>query len=216
MFTNNFLELSAIRDSICNSLQFERCYTKEELLNIYCQLILDGAVHEIDFADTHQKNYFITSKVSEYHIKNTNYTPIIFDYLSNSYYYNFSHVNWFNHFEVLSALLSNDFYRFYSIDQFIYSQDSISNLLENLDLDELVMTINLLDEFFEAQENCPSWIEQICKEKIDESIMYYYECADTTGYCDNYNMGDLISEHTRSYWDRPVKNTSINHRLYQI
>jgi len=201
VFTNNLLELNAIRDSICNALQFERCYTKEELPNIYYQLIIDETVHEIDFADTHQKDYFITSKISEHHIKNTNYTPVIFDYLSSSYCSNYSHVNLLNHFEVLSALLSNDFFKFYSIDQFIYSQDSISNLLEDVDLDELVMTINLLNEFFEAQKTCPPWFEQICKEKLYESIVYYFECVDTSEYCDNYNMDDLISEHTRSYWD---------------
>ncbi|ETT55407.1 AAA ATPase [Paenibacillus sp. FSL R7-269] len=202
VFTNNLLELNSIRNSICNALQFERCYTKEELPNIYKQLIIDETVHKIDFADKHQKDYFITSKISEHHIKNTNYTTIIFDYLSDSYCSNYSYVNCLNHFEVLSALMSNDFYKFYSIDQFIYSQDNISNLLEDVDLDELVMTINLLNEFFKAQETSPPWFEQICKEKLYESIMYYLECVDTSEYCDNYYMGDLISEHTRSYSDR--------------
>lgn len=214
VFTNNLLELNAIRDSICNALQFERCYSKEELPNIYYQLIIDETIHEIDFADLHQKNYFITSQIFEHHIKNINYTPIIFDYLSNSYYYNYSHVNWLTHFEVLSASLSDEFYTFYSMDQFIHSKDNISNLLDAVDLDELVMTINLLNDIFEAQETCPPWFEQVCKERLDESIMYYFESADTSEYCNNYNMGELIKEHTKSYWykgdvDEDVDKSSV-------
>lgn len=201
VFTDNLLELQAVRDSICNASQFERCYSKEELSNVYYQLINYEKVHMIDFTDKHQKNYFIASKILEYQIKNTNYTHIIFEYLSKSYCYNYPHVDWLTHYQIISALLTQEFYKLYSMDKFVYSEDNISNLLESLELDDLVMTINLLNELYEAQELYPNWFEQICKEKISESILYYFECVDTSEYCDNHNVEDLINKHTRSSRD---------------
>lgn len=200
VFTNNLLELNAIRDSICNALQFERCFSRDELPNIYYELIVHETIHEIDFADIHQKNYFITSKIFEHHVKNINYTSIIFQYLFNSYYHHHSYVNWLTHFEILSASLSDEFYTFYSLEQFVHSEDDISNLLDAVDLEELIMTINLLNDFFEAKETCPPWFEHVCKEKLDESVIHYFESADTSEYCSNYNIDELIKEHTKSYW----------------
>jgi len=209
VFNNNYLELNAVRDSICNALQFERCYPKSELPQIYKELITNESVNNIDFSDSYQKNHFITSQIIQYSVKNTNYNNVIFDYLSHSYcHYNYPQLKYLSNCDILSSLLSDEFYNYYSMDNFIHSKDNISNLLEAVEIDDLIITINILDDKFREIGVFPSWFGYVCKVNIYDAVNHYFETIDTSDYCDNYNMGDLIDNYTNSY-DAYVDKSSI-------
>ncbi|RCX23333.1 restriction endonuclease [Fontibacillus phaseoli] len=210
VFMNNSLELDEVRNSICYFAQFERCYSKEELPHIYHQYIVSEKINEIEFFSVDQKNYFITAQICKNGIINVNYSEIITDYLNNSYCYNYSTVNWLTHFEIINSLLSDELYSFYSINQFINKQDNIKNLMCNLNLDELIFTINLLNDFFKIKKMNFYWFKLICKELMEDTIIDYIENIDTSDYCDNYDIGELIRENTKRYWFRGDEEDDID------
>jgi hypothetical protein len=113
VFDHNKLELNEVRCSISNYKQLERCYSEEELPNIFLQLVVSGKVDKIDFATEDEKNYFITAHICKYDIKEVRYKKVIFNYLSNAYGYYFSHNNWLSHVDILECLLNKKIYSYY-------------------------------------------------------------------------------------------------------
>jgi hypothetical protein len=202
IFTNNKLELNEVRKSICIYEQFERCYSKEELPCIFKQLLLNGKIFDIDFMIEESKDYFITAQICNYNIKDIRYKQIIFNYLSNSYGYFFFQKNWISHIDIMEILLSEELFSYYSINEFILDEDSVYNLLLDLELEELIGTINLLTEFYD--NNCMEvlWFKGLCTERIKESIVSYAENIDASNYYDNYDIKDLINQNMITYYYR--------------
>ncbi|UQZ81720.1 hypothetical protein SK3146_00876 [Paenibacillus konkukensis] len=201
VFMNNLLELGEVRNSISYFIQFERCYPKEELPHIYHQLIVSEKINEIEFVSMHQKNYFVTAQICQNSIKNINYKEIISDYFNYSYCNSYP-TNWLTHFEIIDTLLNDELYLFYSIELLINKKGNIENLIGHLNLDELIFTISLLDDFYKINDMEFLWFRLLCKEMIDNTVMDYIENINTSDYCDNYDISELITANTRTYWTR--------------
>lgn len=89
------------------------------------------------------------------------------------------------HFEILIKLLENELFSFYSIYDFINVEDNIENLMGNLDLDELIYTINILSVYYENNNIDSFLFKLLCKEKLSSTIKDYIENINTSDYCDN-------------------------------
>jgi hypothetical protein len=202
VFANNKLELNEIRKSISNYKQLERCYSKDELTNIYLQLVVSGKINEIDFTTEDEKNYFVTAHICEYNIKDIRYKQIVFDYLKNAYGYYFSQKDWLSHVEIIGHLLDGELYSYYSINEFILEEGYIYNLLLDLDLEELIYSVSLLSECYE--KNCIEvlWFNSLCKDMINDAILSFVENIDTSDYSERYDISDLINKNTKTWYYR--------------
>ena len=202
VFEKNKLELNEIRKAICNFNQLERCYSIEELADVYSQLIISKKINEFDFNSENEKIHFITAHICEFNIKSIYYKQIVFNYLDNYYYSYYPQKNWLSHGKVISHLLDEELYSYYSISDFILEEHHIRNLLINLDLDELIETINILNEHYKKINNNFSWFKSLIKEMMNEAILSYAENINTSDYCNSYDIGNIISENTKVYYYR--------------
>jgi hypothetical protein len=202
VFAKNQAELNEVRNSICYFSQIERCYSKMELPGIYLTYIVDGGITGIKFSDDHEKNYFITSQICKNNIKKKEYKEYIISYLKNSYFCGLINSEWLAHSQVLERLLLEDFYIFYSISEIIDQRDHIINLLQNLDLDELITTINILNKVYTTGSTNYEWFMLMCKDFLDDAIIDYAENTDPSNYYDNSDIGKLIRDNTRIYYYR--------------
>lgn len=198
--TLNKLELNEVRNSICMFNQFERSYSKEELSNVYFEYIISEKINEIDFDSDSERNYFISSHICKYNIKNYKYREVIFDYLDHSYCYTYSKSDWLSHIEVFTLLLDKDMYEFYSINEFIEDEFHIYNLFSNLNLDELIETINRLTECYEINGKEYVWFKLLCKKMMNDEILYYSENINVSDYYDNNDIHELLKENTKVYY----------------
>ncbi len=202
LFDHNKLELNEIRRSISNYKQLERCYSEEELPNIFMQIVVSGKVDNIDFATEDEKNYFITVHICKYNIKEVRYKKVILNYLRSAYGYYFSHNDWLSHIDILGCLLDKKLYSFYSINRFVLKEDCIRDLFLDLELEDLINTINLLSRCYDENNKDVSWFKPLCKTAINNAISSYVENIDTSDYCDNYDINDLINQNTKTWYYR--------------
>ncbi len=200
VYDHNRLELNEVRRSIGNYKQIVRCYSKEELPKVYVELIVSSKVDDITFENEEEKNYFITAHICQNSIKKVCYKKVIHNYLRNAYGYYFAHNDWLSHVEILSSLLNKKLYSYYSIDRFLLKEDCISDLLLDLDLEDLIKTINLLARCYNENNKYISWFKPLCKRAINNAISSYVENIDISDYCDNYDISDLINQNLRTYY----------------
>jgi len=211
VFSDNMLELNEVRNSIKHFSQFERCYAKEDLSNIFFQLIASEEIFNIDFFSQDEKNYFIVANVCQYDIKQQHYKQTIVDYLNNAYgYYYPSSSEWLPHIKILEILLSDNLYSYYSFSSFISDEDCVNNLFMDLDLDELVATINLLSQCYQRNDIDVSWFKTLCQTAITNSISSHVENVDASEYCDNYDIRDLVNENTKMHYYKDHEDTEID------
>lgn len=200
VFDNNRLELNVVRRSIGNYKQIERCYSKEELPNVQVELIVSGKVEDITFESEEEKSYFITAHICQNGIKKVCYKKVIYNYLRNAYGYYFTHNEWLSHTKILACLLNKKLYSYYSIDKFLLKEESIGNLLLDLDLEDIIITINLLSRCYNQNNEYVLWFKPLCKTVINSAISSYVENIDTSDYCDKYDISDLINQNLRTYY----------------
>ena len=81
-------------------------------------------------------------------------------------------------------------------------EDCIHDLFVDLDLEDLINTINLLSRFYNENNKDASWFKPLCKTAINNAISSYVENIDTSDYCDNYDISDLINQNTVSAPDK--------------
>lgn len=210
VFDHNKLELNEVRRSVINYRQLERCYSKEELPNIHLQLVASGKVDNIDFMTEDEKNYFITAHICKYNIKKVRYKKAIFNYLSNAYGYYFSHNDWLSHLDILEYLLGEKLYSSYSIEKFILKEDCIRDLFLDLDLDDLIATINLLSSCYTSNDIDVLWFRPLCKTAINNAISSYVENIDTSDYCDNYDINELINQNIKTWYYRDEEEVELD------
>ncbi len=79
-------------------------------------------------------------------------------------------------------------------------EESISNLLLDLDLEDIIITINLLSRCYNQNNEYVPWFKPLCKTAINSAISSYVENIDTSDYCDNYDISDLINQNLRTYY----------------
>lgn len=202
IFDHNKLELNEVRHSIGNYKQLERCYSKDELPNICSELVVNGDVDNIDFSTENEKNYFLAAYICKYNIKKIRYKKVIFNYLSNAYGYYFANNDWLSHIDILECLLNKKLYSYYSINNFILKEDRIHDLFLNLDLEDLITTINTLSEFYQENNIAVSWFRSLCKTSINKAVSSYVESIDASDYCGNYDIHDLINNNTKAWYHR--------------
>lgn len=200
VFDRNKLELNEVRRSISNYKQLERCYSKEELPNICSEFVVSGKIDNIDFSTENEKNYFLASCICKYNIKKVRYRKVIFNYLSNIYGYYFSHNDWLSHIDILDCLLNKKLYSYYSINKFILKEDYIHDLLFDLDLEDLITTINILSKFYHENNVDFIWFRSLCKTAIDTAVSSYVESIDAYDYCDNYDIDELINNNIITWY----------------
>lgn len=211
VFNDNMLELNEVRNSIKHFNQFERCYSKGDLSTIFFQLITSEKILNIDFSSQDEKNYFIAANVCQYYIKQQHYKQTIVDYLNNSYgYYYPSPGEWLPHIKILEILLDDNLFSYYSFSSFISDENCINNLFMDLDLDELIATINLLSQCYRRNDIEVSWFKTLCQTAIINSISSQVEDVDASDYCENYDIGDLINENTKMYYYRDHEDVEID------
>ncbi|CAH1208233.1 hypothetical protein PAECIP111890_03065 [Paenibacillus sp. JJ-223] len=93
-------------------------------------------------------------------------------------------------------------YFYYSINEFIEEEDNIQNLLHYLDLDESILTINLLNDCYSKNNLEFSWTNPLFEDTINDSILSYVEDIDASNYCDNSEIEKLLEENTKVYYFR--------------
>ncbi|OAM92461.1 Restriction endonuclease [Pelosinus fermentans] len=213
IFFHNKLELQEVRKSICHFKQFERCYKKEELDNVYLSLINNHKVEGVDFSNEKQKLYFIVAHMCKFNIKDGFYQQTILNYLCDAYFYYSNQKDWLSHREIFSLLINGDFYSYYSISNFILDEDYVSNLLWDLDLEELVFTVKLLNECYKKNGLKVLWFKSLCKDMLNDAIKDHVENIDAAEYCDNYNIGTLIEHDEDGNFDRRAIINNLRSRV---
>lgn len=207
VFRDNMLELNEVRESIKHFSQFERCYEKEDLPNIYFQLIASKEIFNINFLSQDKKNYFITSTICQFQVRQGHYQQTILDYLNNSYesfFWTFS--NCLPHNKILEILLNDNLYSYYSLSSFISDESCINNLFKYLNLDELIATINLLSRCYRRNNIEVSWFEPLCRIVITNTVTLQMEDVDASEYFGNYDIQDLINENSKVSYHRHLEN----------
>jgi hypothetical protein len=101
--------------------------------------------------------------------------------------------------DILENLLNKEFYSYYSKNRFVLKEDCIYDLLVDLDLEDLVNTINLLSRFYHEHDIDVLWFKPLCKTTINDAISSYIENIDISDYCENYDINDLISQNVRTW-----------------
>lgn len=211
VFNDNMHEVNNVRNSIKHFIQFERCYAKEDLSAVFYKFITSEEIFNIDFFSQDEKNYFILSNVCQYNIRQPHYKQTIIDYLNNSYGYCYPSSNeWLPHIKILENLLSDSLYSYYSVSSFISDEDCISNLFIDLELGELITTINLLSQCYQRNDIIISWFKKVCQTTITDSISSQVENVDTSEYCENYDIHDLVSENTKMCYYKDYKDIEID------
>lgn len=211
VFNDNILELNEVRNSIKYFSQFERCYAKEVLPNIFYQFVSSEKIFNIDFSSQDEKNYFIVANVCQYNIKHQPYKQTIVDYLNNSYgYYYPSSREWLPHIKILEILLDDNLYSYYSFSSFVCDKDCVKNLFIDLDLDELIATINILYRCYQRNDIEISWFKTLCQTTITNSISSYVEDVDASEYCYNYDIMDLINQNVKMCYYRVHEDMEID------
>ncbi|MED4411541.1 hypothetical protein [Schinkia azotoformans] len=180
--------------------QLERCYFVHELPDVYVQIIDSGKINDIDFVNEAEKNYFITSLICKSYIKDIRYKRNIHDYLNNAYGYFYGQKDWLSYNDIFETLFEKELYQFYSIYEFIVEEDCIQNLFVNLKLEDLVCTINLLQECYEKYNLEVIWFKSLCKNMLNDAISLYTEYIDVTDYCYNYDINDLLNKNSKPWY----------------
>jgi len=75
-------------------------------------------------------------------------------------------------------------------------------LFLDLDIEDLINTINLLSRCYNEKNKDVSWFKPLCKTAINNAISSYVENIDTSDYCDNYDINDLINQNTKTWYYR--------------
>lgn len=213
IFFHNNLELQEVRKSICHFKQFERCYKKEELDNVYLSLINNHKANGLDFLTEKQKIYFIVAHVCKFNIKDAFYQQAILNYLCDAYFYYPIQNDWLSHAEIFSLLLNGELYSYYSIIDFILDEDYVSTLLLNLNLEELVFTVKLLNECYKNNNLEVLWFKLVCNNMLNDAIIDHVENIDAAEYCDNYNVGTLIEQNSGYDEDGDFDRQAIINKL---
>ncbi|WP_027086604.1 restriction endonuclease [Cohnella panacarvi] len=210
VFAKNVVELNEVRGSICYFIQIERCYAKNDLPGVYLKYLESEKINNIVFRNEFEKNYFIAAHICENTVKRITYKGNIFNYLEKGYCYGYPDKDWKTHIEILECLLDDELYHFYSISDFFEDEDNIYKLLKDLDLDDLILTINLLNDSFMKRNANTERFKLLCQDLMDEAISDYARNIDAANYCENYDMGKIIQESTRTYYTNDEEDGHID------
>jgi hypothetical protein len=197
VYLQNDLEISEIRKSIVNILQIKRCYKESEIAQVIDGMLNDGSILDIDFNFLAEKDYFITSHICSKRLLYARYQATIFSYLQNSFGIIIASAEkLLSHNDILSSLLVEPFLKYYEIAD-ILDERLIEYMLLDLDLEDLISTINILGKYFEVNDNESLYhFIEICKASTEKAIVDYIESTPITDYCGNYDVRSLISEYT--------------------
>ena len=88
----------------------------------------------------------------------------------------------------------------------------------DLNLDELITTINLLHRCYKKNGTEVSWFKSLCQTAITNSIYSQIEDVDASEYYDNYDIQDLINENIKWHYyedheDMEIDRDAINRTL---
>ncbi|GAB6179938.1 hypothetical protein JCM14036_12570 [Desulfotomaculum defluvii] len=203
VFSENSTELDEVRKSIVNYNQLQRCYKNVELEEILLKMISDGSILDLDFKSQQEKNHFIVSSLCEFKILNKLYCDSIVQFLNETSLYTVSIVGLLSTSQIIESLSQAPLREFYNFTEIVSNKGIIDNIFSNMALDQLVDTIDTLfkyyqDEFIDAE--IIDWFVPLCHSKIMEAMVEYFDSADTSSYCENYDLGDLIRENTNQVY----------------
>ena len=200
VFSENELELDEVRKSIIHFSQFERCYAKEDLINLFCQLVKNEKILDIEFSTQEERTYFIVSNICLHEIQQHQYKLTVNEYVNNAYGYSSQICSGcLPHIDILEKLLNSSLGSYYSLFLLFNDKDCVDRLLADLDLDELVDTINLLSQYYRKNDVEALWFETSCKYAITDSISSLVKYADISDYCDSHDINLLVYANTETY-----------------
>jgi hypothetical protein len=207
VFMGNELEMQQVRKSIIYYKQINRCYPKTELLQAIDKMFTDGSILNIDFDSYTIKAYFITSyicmeKYISVNILDTKYKEIILYYLSNIYGCSIDTrdilLPLLSHEMIINKLLEKPYHSFYNIKD-VFTDQFIKNLFNKLELDELILTINILDKYIQNVKNDEYY--NLCKSSLEKSIEDYIIDVSIWEYCEKHDIEKLLYNDTISIYE---------------
>jgi hypothetical protein len=213
----NELETQAIIKSATYYKQLKRCSFSIDISQILDNMFDDGSIFNIDFESDIVKKYFITSYICIKKILDSKYQEIVHQYLLEIFGYELNKQKFLppllSHEMILNILLRKPFYVFYHIDNFFYKHFE-KEFFDRLELNELVSTINILDEYFNENKNKDYF--RICNIVLKDAIENYILNISISEYCENYPIEEYLSKDKISIHDT-VKNwiyEDINREIF--
>jgi len=202
----NELEIQTILKSIVYYRQLKQCSSFIKIFQTLDNMFIDGSILNIDFETDIEKIYFITSYICMKEIIDSKYQNIIHQYLLDVFGYEIDKQKYspplLSHELILNILLRDPFHGFYHIDDF-FNIHFEKEFFNRLGLNELVSTINILDEYF--KENINEVYFNKCKTALKDAIENYIINISISEYCENYPIKELLCEDNNS-----IQETIIN------
>jgi len=204
VFEINRLELTKVRNSICNYKQVERCFTNKELPNYFLDLLRTEQIDDIEFKSETEKDYFITAHICKFGIENHRYIENVFDYLTSAYACCTSRNDWLGHVHILNNLTSTPLGSFYLVNDFLTSEENVSLMFQDsmIDLDDTIEIVNTLIDFYNSFSTPYSWFIDLAKKVIEDTMTTYLENLETSDYCDAHSIDRIIDQNSITYCDR--------------
>lgn len=196
VFRDNTLEILEIKRAFKHINQLHRCCSKKEFVDVVYDMISNGTIFQIDFNNSYGRNYFITSYICRREIQDIQYMDIVYEYLHHSFGCVYKDEELLAHDEILTTLLRYPLIKFYHILD-IFDRELVSEILEDLTLEEAVSTINvLIENYLNMQSDSREWLKEACAEKLVSAIDEFIENVDISSFVESYDMQGLINENT--------------------
>jgi hypothetical protein len=202
----NELEIQEIMKSIVYYRQLKRCSLFIDIFQILDNMFEDGSILNIDFESDIVKKYFITSYICMKKKLDSKYQEIVHQYLLEIFGYELDKQKFLppllSHEMILNILLREPFYVFYHIENFFYKHLK-KEFFDRLELNELISTINILEEYFNEKKNEDYF--NIFNIVLKDAIENYILNISISEYCENYSIEEYLSKDEISIYDT-VKN----------
>ncbi len=201
IFFSNTLELENVRKSIIHYKQLTRCYTNEEYDLKIQELLKNTEILNIEFNTESEKQHIITSKLCKYGITNEVYKDTIKIYLTGENVKDYSEFN----FDcspksvILSDLAEEPLFSFYNISAIFFDPMNYESIFEDMDLEELISYITTAFEIMQKSNPNKTVYDMFiaaCINSINESIKYYADSIESSAYCENYDIRDVVNQNT--------------------
>lgn len=174
------LEKQQLIDNSFSIQQKKRLLSESEFNSFALTIVQNHELEKYMFANSAQKNAFVSYYVCKNNILDKTYTSYIYDYLiSPNPLHIYGNVS-ISAIDIFRLIFSNDICDFYKIGNYIGNKDTLDVILDSFELYELFELIGLIDRFFENEK----------REIFVDGVSYYLENA-INNYCEDLDAGDF-------------------------
>ena len=119
---------------------------------------------------------------------------MIIQYLNNGY--DISHKGLLSKNQVVTSLSKEPLCLFYKFTELVCNEDIVTNIFAVMTFEELIDTVNTINELLQGNTSVLKWFVPLCSNTISAALDDHIDSVETSSYCDNYDIKEVIDQHT--------------------